>query len=124
MTTYIEPDNLADLLLVEVKTGWTKQRVTFAKGSPIRTGLVIAQVDGKYVPLDVAATNGAELAVGVAGDDIDTTEADVKGMAILRGAVLANRKLLWPSDMTSVLYGVAVTQLDSRGISVISTLEI
>ncbi|KAF3999060.1 head decoration protein [Glaciimonas immobilis] len=124
MTTYIEPDNLSDLLLVEVKTGWTKQRVTFAKGPAIRTGLVIAHVDGKYVPLDVAATNGAEMAVGVAGDDVDTAEADAKGMAILRGAVLANRKLLWPSDMTSVLYEVAVAQLDSRGISVISTLEI
>ena len=124
MTTYIEPNNLADLLLVEVKTGWTKQRVTFAMGPPIRAGLVIAQVEGKYVPLDVIASNGAELAVGVAGDSVDTTNGDALGMAILRGAVLANGALLWPSDITSVLMDAAIAQLESRGICVISTLEI
>ena len=124
MTTYIEPNNLADLLLVEVKTGWTKQRVTFAMGPPIRVGLVIAQVEGKYVPLDVTATDGAELAVGVAGDAVDTANVDAQGMAILRGAVLAKGALLWPSDMTSVLVDAALAQLESRGICVISTLEI
>jgi len=122
MTTYKEPAYLSDLLLVEVKTGWTKQRVTYAAGHPIRAGLVLANVGGKFVPLDVAASDGSEKARAVAAETVDATLAEVKGVAILRGAVVDAAALLWPAAMTGPQQAAAIEQLEARGIVTTVTL--
>jgi hypothetical protein len=124
MTTYIAPGNIGDILLVEVKPGWTKQRVTYAAGHLILAGTVIASIGDKYVPLDVAASDGSEKAVGIAGETVDATKADAKGVAILRGAVVDTASLLWPVGITDPQKAIAISQLDARGIVAASTLTI
>lgn len=110
---------LADLVLVEVHRAWTRQLVTLA--GPLTAqpmGLVVGKVSasGKYVPLAPGASNGSQIAAGVLIEDLPTSPADVKRVALLRGAVVNQAALVWPAGITDPQKTAAVAQLEAAGV--------
>lgn len=118
MPTYTEPKYLSDVLLVEVAQGWTKQTQTMA---PITAALAIGAVlalnaDGKYVPVDFAATDGTEKAVGVLASPAEIATTDQKAVVIERGATVARNQLEFPEGATDEQKATAVAELLALGI--------
>nr|VFK03655.1 MAG: Bacteriophage lambda head decoration protein D [Candidatus Kentron sp. H]VFK04032.1 MAG: Bacteriophage lambda head decoration protein D [Candidatus Kentron sp. H]VFK06570.1 MAG: Bacteriophage lambda head decoration protein D [Candidatus Kentron sp. H] len=98
---YTEPTNLSHLLLYEGLRGWTRDKLPCLAGHVYEMGQVLSRVDGKYAPLDPAATDGTERAYAVLLDArVDATDADKKGVALARGGVVDRAYLVWPDSIT------------------------
>lgn len=122
MPTYNAPQTLADLLLVEVKPGWSKDTALFAAGTAYPQGTVLALVSGKYLALDPAGTGDAKKARAVAAETVDATAGDKNGVVIARGAVLESTALVWPAGATDAQKTTAIAELEARGIVVRTSL--
>jgi len=118
MATYTEPKTLSDVLLVEVKPGWTKDRVTIAAGQQYEIGTVLAKVSGKYQMIDPAGTGAAKKSVAVLAQNVDTTSGERPAAVIARGAVVAVDGLVWPEAITDAQKTTAQTELEALGIIV------
>ena len=90
MTTYTQPKTLSDVLLVEVAQGWTKQNgVLAATTVALAIGTVLSKDANKILqPIDFAATDGTENAVGVLATKADISTGQQKIVWIARGAVV------------------------------------
>ncbi|QBH95768.1 head decoration protein [Limnobaculum zhutongyuii] len=116
MTTYNEPKVLSDVLLVEVKPGWTKDRGMIVADKKYELGTVLAKVSGKYYAIDLAGTGAAKKAAAVLAQHIDTTTGERLGAVIARGAVVAIDGLVWPEGVTDAQKTTAYTELEALGI--------
>lgn len=116
MPAQSQPKTLADLLLVEVKPGWSKDPVVYAAGAHYPLGTVLALVADKVQVLDPAGAGAAKKAYAVAADTVDATAGDTKGPAIARGAVVDLAELVWPAAITDAQKATALAELDARGI--------
>lgn len=124
MPTFQQPKTIADILLVEVKPGWTKQRVLLKAGFIYALGAVLAvDANKKYVSLAPASEGTENAAVCVLGETINATAGDKLGVAIKRGAVVDQDELVWPAGATDIQKAAALAQLDERGIVVKTTIE-
>jgi hypothetical protein len=122
MTTFNQPKDLGDLLLVQVSPGWTKDRVTLLGGSVYALGQVLAKVASKYQALDPAGTGPAKKAVAVLAEPIDATAGDTPAVVIARGAVLALPELVWSQGITEPQKAAALDDLNAQGIVARATL--
>lgn len=116
MPVFNQPGTIADVLILEVAQGWTKEVGVMAAGVAYQRGDVLAKVSGKYHIVDPAGAGDAAIAVGVLGDPVDATAADAKGVVIARGAVVDAAALIYPTGTTAPQIAAAVAQLESRGI--------
>ena len=117
MATYVEPKHIGDLLIVEVKPGWTKDRGIFETGYQCNIGTVIACVAGKLRPIDLASTEAEEkTAIGVLAQNVNTSDGERHVVFIARGAVVAIDGLEWPDDVTDAQKAAAYKELSSLGI--------
>lgn len=121
MTTVTEGNTLGDLLLVEVKAGWTKQKGVIDTGN-LALGTVLAKVSGKYRQIDFAGSGGAEVAVAVLAEPVDATLADKPGIVVARGAVVNSAALVWPVGATDPQKAAALAQLEALGIVAVAAL--
>ena len=75
--------------------------------------------DGKVVGLDPAAVDGTAEAIGIVAYDVTAPDGvDTEVTAILRDAVLADRAIVWPTDITDEGKTTAVADLEARGVLV------
>lgn len=116
MPVQTQPKTLADLLLVEVAPGWSKDPVLYAAGAVYPLGTVLALVNDKVQALDPAGTGAAKKAWAVAADNVDAAAGDKKGPAIARGAAVDLAELIWPAAITDVQKATALAELEARGI--------
>jgi hypothetical protein len=124
MPTFQQPKTIADILLVEVKPGWTKQRVLLKAGFIYALGAVLAvDANKKHVSLAPASEGTENTAVCVLGETINATAGDKYGVAIKRGAVVDQGELIWPAGATDAQKATALAQLDERGIVAKVTTE-
>jgi len=107
--------SLADLLLVEVASGWTKEKGTLTGGN-YKIGTVLAKVTGKYKQLDPAGAGAAKVSFAVLGEDVDASAADKAGVVIPRGAVVDADLLVWPAGITDAQKATALSELEARGV--------
>jgi len=114
MTIYTEPKHLGDVLLVEVASGWTKDRGAYAQhAEPYDIGTVLSLVNGKYQRYDQAQKDAP---AAIAAERIDATGGDTPGVVIARGATVAIDALIWPAALTDAQKATAFTRLEARGI--------
>lgn len=66
---------------------------------------------GKWVALDPAAINGAQIARGILVADRDATAADVDGSAVVRLAFVRAADLTWPAAITDTAKAQALADL-------------
>lgn len=116
MTTYTQRKTETDLLIVEVKVGWTKDRRTLAQSAtPYVFGEVLAaNAAGALVQLAPAATDGTQTAVAVLLEDVNATAADTPGTVIARGAAVDPAELVWPTGITAPQITAALADLDKH----------
>lgn len=116
MPTSTPPKDIGDLLLVEVSSGWTKEKVTLLAGANYPFGTVLAKVNGKYQALDFAGTAAAKKSVAVLTEQVDATSADAAGVVIARGAVVDIAELVWAGSVTDAQKATSVDELNAQGI--------
>lgn len=119
MGTYTEPTYLTDVLLVEVKEGWTKQKgMLSATAVALAIGVVLAQkVDGEYTPVDFEGAEPLNKAVAVLATTADVSATAQKTVVIKRGAVVAQNHLIFPAVATDVQIATALAELEALGIA-------
>ncbi len=118
MPTYTEPKHLGDVLLVEVKAGWTKQNGLLAATAVALTiGVVLAQkADGELTPIDFAGEAPLNKAVAVLATNVDESATAQKAVSIKRGATVAKNELIWPAGATDEQIKAALAELEDLGI--------
>lgn len=118
MPSYNQPKVLGDVLLVEVKAGWTKQNALLsATAVALAIGVVLAQkADGEYTPIDFAGTGVAKKAAAVLAINVDESATAQKVVLIKRGAVVAKTELVWPEGATDDQIKTALAELEALGI--------
>lgn len=117
MATYTEPKHIGDVLTIEVKPGWTKDRSIFETGYLCEIGTVLARVAGKLRPINPAGTDDDEKkAIGVLAQNVNTTDGERHVVFIARGAVVATDGLEWPDSITEAQKETAISELSVHGI--------
>jgi hypothetical protein len=123
LTTYPpvhEGQNLGDLLKFEADNLYSRDQVTVAADQVLKLGQVIGRITatGEVAALDPAATDGREVAAGVAIVPITTaTDPSPDGLIVARHAAVADHALVWPIRVTPEQRAAATAQL--RGIGVL-----
>lgn len=78
-----------EFLLSEGNGHISREEITVASGAGVlEAGQVLGQItaSGKYIAYTPAATDGSEVAAGILYGRVDTTDADAKGVAVVRMA--------------------------------------
>jgi len=78
--------------------------------------IAVAAGSGKVKAIDFDATDGSQIAYGIAYDDYDATSGDMDGVAIAREAVVIGDKLVWPDDAASDQKVAALAELAAKNI--------
>lgn len=65
----------------------------------------------KYVALDLAADDGAQVAAAILRAEVDATAADGRGVGIVRLAEVTSDRLIWPAGITAPQKSAAVATL-------------
>ncbi|MBT2750002.1 MULTISPECIES: head decoration protein [unclassified Lysobacter] len=113
--------NLGDVVKFEADNLYSRDQVTVAADQVLRLGQVVGRVTatGEMAALDPAATDGREVAAGVAIAPISTTtEPSLDGLIVARHATVADHALVWPRVVTAEQRAAAVAQLRSLGVLV------
>ena len=121
MSTITEANNLGDLLKYEAPNRYSRDVATIAAGQNLPLGTVLGRKtdDGKHYPIDPAATDGTETAIGVLANEIDATNADRSdAILIARHAIVAKTALVWPIALTGAQRIFYEQQLADRGVLV------
>lgn len=116
-----EPNYLGDVVKWEVELNYSRDSVTLSQ--PADTGLEIGTVlgqtaAGKYVPLDLTASTGEQVAAGILLSRLFKAEtaADVKVVIAARCAIVAQDKLVWPQAATDAEITNGLAELKALGI--------
>lgn len=114
---------LTDLVLAEVSTAWSRDKVLIGAGNLVVPGTVLAKnAAGDYNPVDFAGANGAQLAVAVSIETVDARTAAKKGMAVARGCVLDGAGLIWPVGASGPQKTGATGRLNDLGLVIRTAL--
>lgn len=120
MSAFLTESNyMADVVKYDIPL-YSRDTRTIAAGSgKLVLGLVLGRTaDGKYTPLDPAATGGEQVAAGVLVKYTDASGADdVKTVILTRHAIVADRALVWPDAITIEQKAAAIAELESLGIA-------
>ena len=122
LTTYPpvhEGQNLGDLLKFEADNLYSRDQVTVAADQVLKLGHVVGRLTatGEIAALDPAATDGREVAAGVAIVPITTTtDPSPDGLIVARHATVADHALVWPVRVTPEQRAAAIAQLRGIGI--------
>ena len=113
--------NLGDLLKYEAPNLYSRDQVTVAAGQNLVLGTVVG-IDAtttKVKQIDLVATDGTEIAVGVLATSVDATLIDREdGILIARHAVVADHALTWPAGIAPLDKAAAIAQLKAAGVLV------
>ena len=75
--------------------------------------------DSKVVAMDLTAVDGSQNPIGIITSEVIAPDgADIKGVAIVRDAILADHAMVWPTGITNQQKSDAITALEQRGILV------
>ena len=96
--------------------------IVVAQGASILDpGIVLGQITasgvantGLFVPLNLAALDGSQLAAGILVDRCDSTVANAAAVALVRNAEVSSAALVWPPGATISQQAVALAQLASN----------
>lgn len=106
----------ADYILTEGNGSISREEIVIAQSGVIEPGTVLGQVTAtkKYVALDVAQTDGSQVAVAVNYARIDATNGDVPCVISARDSELKKDQLIWPAGITEPQKAAAIAQLEAK----------
>lgn len=97
-----------------------REEVVIATPSNLKAGTVVAKVtaSGKYVQVDLAASDGSENAAGILINDADATTADVRNLIVARGPAVATSNLIYPTGASAANIATINAALAAKSIVV------
>ena len=119
MPTVSQPKNLGDLLKYEAPNLYSREQDTVAAAQNLVLGTVVGRetITAKLKGFDPTASDGAETAVGVLGNEVDATLIDRDdAILIARHAIVARGALVWPTGISTAHKAAAIKQLAERGV--------
>lgn len=79
----------------------------------------VAPTAEKWMQLDPTAVTGEKSAAGILVDDATAADGtDGVGVAVVRHAIVASNKIVWPAGISAGAKANAITQLEAKGILV------
>ena len=121
MPTLTQPKNLGDLLKYEAPNLYSREQDTVAAAQNLALGTVVGRetITAKLKGFDPTASDGAETAVGVLGNEVDATLIDRDdALVIARHAIVARGALVWPTGISAAQKAAAIAQLTFLGVLV------
>jgi hypothetical protein len=120
MPVLIEPQQLSDVLHQEQENPryFSREVAQIPVGQMIEIGTVLGQITAskEYVPLDPAASDGSEIAAGIAMENVDTTKVSGLINIIVKNAYVKVEGLKFDSSLTSADIETALQQLSKNGV--------
>lgn len=116
--TFIEGENLADLLKFEAENLYSRDVVIVEAGHDLPLGCVVGRIQSsnRIKAFDPSATDGAQVPIGVLIQHADATLAEVHALIVSRHAVVASNGIKWPTTLTVEEKADAVRQLKDQGV--------
>lgn len=114
-----EEQNLGDLIKYEADNLYSRDLVIVAPGQNLVLGQVVGELtaSGQIVPLQPAASDGSQIAIGICIRPVITGEnPDPDGLILARHAAVADGALVWPPGITPEQQAAAVQQLRALGV--------
>jgi len=107
-----------DVVYFEEDHNFSKERVTVPDGFTVELGEVLGKVtaSGEYVPLDPAASDGSEIAAGIALTAKDLDIGDQVITVLVRHAIAKKDSLIWPDTISVPEQAAAEEQLVNMGV--------
>lgn len=101
MTAKIEKRGAGIHVISEANGNLSREQITVDTGV-LEVGTVLGKItaSGKYVQVDLGASDGSENAAGVLWDAVDATDADVEAAAHVREAEVLGSELVYPDGAT------------------------
>lgn len=106
-------------LVSEANGSRSRENVTLAASvaAALQAGTVLAtQSDGTYVQLDVAATDGSEVASAILLQDFEVTSVDTAVAVIVRDAEVHSDELIYPAGISGPQTTQALSELAAQNI--------
>lgn len=77
----------------------SREEITVKSGETLAVGEVLGKItaSGKYVPIDLAAVDGSEVAAAISFAAVDASAADTKAAAHVRMAEVLAAELVYPT---------------------------
>jgi hypothetical protein len=118
MTSYVEPNNLGDLVKYEADNYYSRDVVTLESGQNLKIGTVLGQItaSGKMTALAPGAETGQAAAVGILLQDTDASAADQETIMLARHSTVVDSNVIWPAGIQAAAKNAAITQLKTLGI--------
>lgn len=120
MKTFIELNNLGDLLKYEADKNYCREVVIVAQGQNLKLGTILGMVDAadqvKAVSLDDEETNGTYTAIAVLLEDVDSTSEAKKSIMVARDAIVSTAGAIFPDSATADQKKKIIKDLEARGL--------
>lgn len=78
--------------------------------------ITISALTGKYANLDVAETDGSQVATAILYAPVDATDADMECVVFARNGEVNEHLLTWPAGISAANKAIAKSRLAARGI--------
>lgn len=122
MTVFTMGPRAAAFIASEANGTRSRDPILIAQGTgTVQPGTVLGRItaSGQYVPLNLSASDGSEVAAGVLFDAVArNASAAVRGVGVVRDAELDGFELIWPTGITDPQKATAIAQLELRGLVV------
>lgn len=120
MSVLTEGSYLSDWLREERENSFSRDQITLLAGSgALVTGTVLGKItaSGKFVPLDLDASDGSQTAAGILVADVTVESGvDADGVAVVRDAGINSDGLTWPAGASAGDKTTALATLLTLGI--------
>ena len=120
MTTFIEPNNLGDLLKYEADKNYCREVITVAQGQNLKLGTILGMSNKtdqvKAVSLDDKVTDETNIAIGVLMEDVDATDGAKKSLMVTRDVIVSSAYTIFPNSATAEQKKKITKDLEARGL--------
>lgn len=111
-----------EALISEANGTMSREQVLFYRGPKLEPNTVMGMITASklWKPLDLAASDGSEVAKGVLldGRGANTTADTRRGVVVVRDADFNGKKLVWPTGITTNQKNTAIAQLGAANVLV------
>lgn len=113
-----EATRTAEFLVAEANGDRSRDQITIAYSKDLPPGTVLGKITtgGKFKQFDPDATDGSETAAGVLYDWAEASAGDVRGVGVVRDAVVVRGALAFASGVSQGDQDAAIDALAERGI--------
>lgn len=109
----------SDIVWDEGRNRFSRDTDVLAAGSGnVLTGTILGKItnNGKFKPLDPAATDGSQIAAAIILENAAATDHDHAVVTLKRRAQVILQNLVWPENITAQQRDTSLQQLAALGI--------